>query len=182
MVTLRPMLLMFMVSVAGCEAVDNFRLDHAMQRYKRSCLTNATIGCETQLVETNILTLEHFRRAADKQKDELLGMSGDRGFQRLITAIDEQIDRQESLKPNAFANWFLPDSPSTGKAENALITPAFYTQLRARVVKDYGQPSSGELTAYAANQAFGSLADINSPDYGRWEALNATMTISIWPQ
>lgn len=179
MVTLRPMLFIFMVSVAGCEAVDHFRLDHAMERYKSSCAGNTTIGCETQLVETNILTLEQFRRAADTQKDELLGLSGDKGFQRFINAIDEQIDLQQSLKPNAFVDWFLPDSPGTNKTSNALITPAFYTQLRARAVEEQERISSQEM---AANQQFGSLADINSPNYGRWEAMNATMNMSIWPQ
>ncbi|WP_413790974.1 MULTISPECIES: hypothetical protein [unclassified Pseudomonas] len=166
MVIPRLLVLSLGLSLAGCEAVDHFRLTNAVERYRNMCTQSATVDCATQLVDINILTLGQIRRTADHEQKELVHLSGNRGYDSVISAIDKEIAHQQELKPNLIADWFMPQSPD--KSMNAPVSVDFYAKLKARAVDDYEQ----SMTDYG-------LASINA---ARWQALNMNFGSSIWPQ
>lgn len=162
----RLLVLSLGLSLAGCEAVDHFRLTNAVERYQHMCTQSATVDCATQLADMNILVLGQMRRTADQEQQELVRVSGNRGYDRVVSAIDKEIAHQQDLKPNLIADWFMPQAPD--KRMNAPVSVDFYAKLKARAVDDYEH-----------SMADYGLAPINA---ARWQALNMNFGSSIWPQ
>jgi hypothetical protein len=166
MVIPRLLVLSLGLSLAGCEAVDHFRLTNAVERYHNVCTQSANVGCATQLADINILMLRQMRRTANQEQNELVRLSGNLGYDSVISAIDKEITHQEDLKPNLIADWFLPQVPD--KSINSPIAVDFYAKLKARAVDNYEQ-----------SIAYYGLSPINA---ARWQALNMNFGSSIWPQ
>lgn len=108
------------LGLAGCDAVSQFQQARALQELRQECFGNFTNSCVSKTIDYNIGLVEAVPFAAPEDKQAILAMFGDAGWDLYEQAVrevkDDVVSALEASRPGMFSRWILGDAqPFDGK-------------------------------------------------------------------
>lgn len=180
-----------LLSLAGCDALTDFKLSRAQQELRQECLGNFTVTCVNKTIDFNIEVLESVPFHGPQDKDAIVAAFGDKGWELWEESRDEVtgevIELFESKRPGMFSRWFLGDAqPLDGKGVHQLdegdLKPISdrITEIFVKKAKAAGLQLNAQAPAAApAPQAPVAQAPVQPPAAASAASLTAAIDSAI---